>query len=82
MGGTTYFEEEVPVAGKTTGTVDSSVPPTTISLMVSSYSGTHQIYLRLTDEEGEYVTYLLNKEHAVALHEGIEKAAFYLQYIK
>jgi len=81
MATTSYFEEQLPAAGRN-GTADTSAPKTTVEILVSSYSGKHDLYLKIVDSQGEEKSLVLNKHHAVQLLEGLQKAAFYLQYVK
>lgn len=81
MGTTAYFEGELPPLGGD-GKPDLSGPTTTFEVVVSSFSGEHRLYLKIVDAKGDELLLSLDKANAVALHEGLERAAFYLRYIE
>lgn len=81
MGATFYFEEKL-YPPNDEGMADKAKPSETVEVLVSNYFGNHQFYLRITDENGKEKTLHLNKEQVVSLHDGVERAGFYLGYIK
>jgi hypothetical protein len=81
MGTTSYFEETLSMAGKD-GNADPTAPETIVEVLVSSFSGKHQLYIRTTNADGDEYTHVLDKDQAIKLLEGLDKAAFYLGYIK
>ena len=60
--------------------VASEQPSNTVEVFVSNYFDNHQIYLRVTDENGEEKTLHLNKKQAKSLSEGVDRAESYIGY--
>jgi len=81
MATTSYFEADLPTAAGN-GKADDSAPKTTVEILVSSYSGEHILYLKIIDADGDEKSFVLSKQHAVDLLEGLERAASYLRYIE
>jgi len=80
MATTSYFEEALsPV--DTDGKANPSSLMTTLEVLISSYSGEHRLYLKVTDPNGDERSFPLSHRQAVALHGGLERACHYLQYI-
>lgn len=80
MATTSYFEEQLSPAGAD-GKVDPSGLTTTFEILVSSFSGEHKIYLKVVDPNGDERSFPLGRRQAVAIHNGLERACHYLQYI-
>lgn len=81
MATTSYFEAPLPVANSI-GNADASSRRTTVELLVSSYSGKHQIYLKTIGSDGHELPMSLDKKDAVALLDGLERSTVYLGYLK
>ena len=81
MSGTTYYEEKLYPPKYEDGKADETKTPLTIDVTVSNFFGdSHQVYLRITDENGNKTTLHLTKEQAFSLSEAIENAASSIGY--
>ena len=81
MATTSYFEEHL-ASPDDAGKPKLDESKSTLEILVSSYSGTHRLYLKVIDPEGTANSLILDKDNAVKLLEGLERAAFYLRYIE
>ena len=81
MATTQYFETDLHPTAKS-GMPDLKASTTYMELLISSFSGEHRIMIKLVDPKGKEQFFTLTREQAVALHDGIESACYYLQYIK
>jgi hypothetical protein len=81
MATTSYLEAQLPIANAM-GKADESSRKTTVELLVSSYSGEHRIYLKVIEPDGQERPLILDRENAVALLDGLERAVSYLGYVK
>ena len=77
MATTVYFEAELPLGDKGVSAEDGK-NVRKIELFVSDFFGTHEIYLRIDDDEPG--TIRLSKADARALLGGLEDAMGYLSY--
>jgi len=77
MATTTYFEAELPVGDKD-ASAEGGKNTRKIEMFVSDFFGTHEIYLRIDDDEPG--TIRLDKAGAKALLEGLSEAMRYLSY--
>jgi hypothetical protein len=81
MATTSYFEAPLLVANAK-GKADESSRKSTLEVLVSSYSGEHQIYLKTIGPDGREHMLIVDRGNTVALLDGLERAAFYLGYLK
>lgn len=77
MATTTYFEAELPLGDKD-APAEGGKNTRKIELFVSDFFGTHEIYLRIDDDEPGTVR--LDKAEAKVLLEGLGDAMRYLSY--
>ena len=77
MATTTYFEADLPLGDKDASGEDGK-NTRKIELFVSDFFGTHEIYLRIDDDEPGTVR--LDKASARDLVEGLGEAMRYLSY--
>jgi len=77
MATTTYFEADLPLGDKDAPAKNGD-NTRKIKVFVSDFFGTHELYVRIDDDEPG--TIRLDRTYARALFEGLEEAMRYLSY--
>ena len=80
MGTTTYFESELYPPQDGNGRADTEQPATTVAVVVSNFYVDHQIYLQITDGNGDVKPLHLTKDQAKELIDGLQAADSYIGY--
>jgi len=80
MSTTVYFEEKLYPTHEETGRADKTKPAATFELFCSNYFKDDQIYLRITDAEGQENTVHLSKYQASELAKGLQGAFSSIAY--
>jgi len=76
----TYFVEQELSPAREDGSVDVLAPTTTMTVLVDSSSGMHQLHLKVVDGDGNTKTFVVSEDEALALCKGLQRATFYLHY--
>ncbi len=74
MGTIIYYEDQLEQPD------NESSPENKIEIMTSNFHGNNQVYLRVTDENNSYKTFLLSKNQVKKLYEGLHNAGNHLGY--
>jgi len=80
MATTMYAEEELYPVDKESGKANKSEASTIFEVYVSNFFGDHQIYLKVTDENGDVKQFHVSKEQAQSLAHGFDGADAYIGY--
>lgn len=80
MSTTVYFEDKLYPTDEKSGRSDKTQPTTEMELFRSNYFGDDQIYLKLTNVEGQESIFHLTKSQASDLSEGLKSVVSYIDY--
>ena len=81
MATTSYFEQQL-LATDNKSNADPKKQGCVLEILVSSFSGEHQLYLRHIDSKGIVSNSVIPKKQANELLDGLQDAMHYLSYTK